>query len=307
MRVKKVFKSKEVAHIWAQQKQAEGRNAQGNIYFDGKSIFSCGSHFEMARFVTPEIVLRTSRTYSVTTRKHLNYVANAVSDKTLFTVPSFEDHTENALYLAKEIRDRIDSTGRARSSIGYRLQDISGKTREAYAYLFEFKNKIGLAARKEVRDLDRYFHKVLTQDKIDALKVREAEKEKRDAIRYAAERARREEAQRLEGLKHAEHLENWKASVDASYSYGLQYLPVALRINGDNIETSHGATVPLKAARELWDKLTRKEPLHGLTMGDYTVTGFDGSILMVGCHKIPVKEVLRMARALNWLDKEAAI
>lgn len=30
--MKKVFKSDEVAHIWAKQSQAEGRNAGGNIY-----------------------------------------------------------------------------------------------------------------------------------------------------------------------------------------------------------------------------------------------------------------------------------
>lgn len=297
--MKKVFKSREVAHIWAQQKQEEGRNAQGNIYFKGKSIFSYGSHFEMARFISSDIIFRTTRRYSVTTAKQLGYVGGALSgSQTLFDVPSFEDHTENALYLAKEVRALIDETSRARTSIGYRLQQLSGKTKDARAYLESFRKKIKAPARKEIRDLNRYFHKVLTQDKIDEIKRRAAEKERLDKIRY-------EERRRIAALEESERLELWKAGAFTGSSY-FRNSPLTLRIQQDRIETTKGASIPLLAARELWDKLQRREPVHGLALGDYTVTAFDGSMLTVGCHQIPVKEILRMAQALEW-TKEATI
>lgn len=67
-----------------------------------------------------------------------------------------------------------------------------------------------------------------------------------------------------------------------------------------------GASIPLEAARTLWDKLTTKKPIHGLPLGNYTVTSFDGSELIVGCHNIPMKEVFRMARALKWAANDGA-
>jgi hypothetical protein len=85
-RQKTVFqRSSEVAHVWAQQRQASGRNPMGNIYFDGHTIYSYGSHFPIARFAYgkggkpimldgKQVVLFTTRTYSNTTAGHLNDV-----------------------------------------------------------------------------------------------------------------------------------------------------------------------------------------------------------------------------------------
>ena len=70
-RQKHVFKTEQVAHIWAQQTQDDGRNAQGNFYFTGDTIYSYGSHFPIARFINPQTVLFTTRRYSNTTSKHL--------------------------------------------------------------------------------------------------------------------------------------------------------------------------------------------------------------------------------------------
>jgi hypothetical protein len=46
--MKHVFNSSEVPHIWALQQQNEGRNSQGNFYFNGATIYSYGSHFPIA-------------------------------------------------------------------------------------------------------------------------------------------------------------------------------------------------------------------------------------------------------------------
>lgn len=300
--MKKVFRSAEVAHIWAQQNQYEGRNAGNTMFFRDKSIYSYGSHFEMARFVKPDVVLRTTRSYSVTTSKHLSYVWRALSNKQkLFDVPSFDDHAENGHYLAREVRELIDATNRARTGIKYKLEEISRRTSAARAYLAAFKKEMTVTARNEIKRLDKDFHKVLTQDRIDTLKAREKENEKRAEVRHAAARARREEQEKLNSLAVQDYFEKWKAG-EGTYSWKFQNLPVALRIIGETIETSHGATVPLLAARELWDKLQRREPLHGMTLGSYTVQGLSGSILTVGCHQIPVKEVFRMAKNLNWAE-----
>jgi len=76
--MKKVFKSDEVAHIWASQSQSEGRNSARNIYFEGTTIYSYGSHFPLARFVNGRVLV-TNRSYSVTTSKQLYGVRRAIN------------------------------------------------------------------------------------------------------------------------------------------------------------------------------------------------------------------------------------
>ena len=41
-----------VAHLWANQVQQEAKNSNRSFYFYGPSIYSYGSHFEIARHVT---------------------------------------------------------------------------------------------------------------------------------------------------------------------------------------------------------------------------------------------------------------
>ena len=48
--MKTVFKIDEVAHIWANQTQNEGRTSANNFYFRDRAIYSYGSHFCIAEF-----------------------------------------------------------------------------------------------------------------------------------------------------------------------------------------------------------------------------------------------------------------
>lgn len=69
--MKHVFNTSEVAHIWAAQSQQSGRNAQGNFYFEGQTIYSYGRHFPIATIVGND-VLFTDKSYSNTTAKHIS-------------------------------------------------------------------------------------------------------------------------------------------------------------------------------------------------------------------------------------------
>jgi hypothetical protein len=78
--MKQVFNTNEVAHIWANQKQDAGRNANNNLYFKHQTIYSYGAHFPIAT-IHGDKVLFTLRTYSNTTAKHISKVRQAVSHK----------------------------------------------------------------------------------------------------------------------------------------------------------------------------------------------------------------------------------
>jgi hypothetical protein len=83
---KEVFDTGEIPHLWAHKVQANARNAQGNLYFDGDTIYSYGGHFPIARHVvdnptkkTPKsAVLFTTRSYSNTTSGHISAVRSSI-------------------------------------------------------------------------------------------------------------------------------------------------------------------------------------------------------------------------------------
>jgi hypothetical protein len=300
--MKTVFNNRECCHVWAQQKQETGRGP--SIFFEGKSIFSYGRHFEMARFISDDVVLFTSRSYSVTTAKHLSFAYQAVSHKKTFTVSSFENHSENAKELAQNVENYVDSIMRKLSDISYHLETLSRYHATALDYLSTFKKAIEPDVRKKINALEKYIHAKLPQKRIDELKAREEKFNAGKEERWKAKRAREEEARRIRQLEYAERVELWKTGEYNGPLYGVYGAPVALRIKNDNIETSQGASIPLSAARLFWDTLKDGKPVHGIELGSYTVNSLADGVLTVGCHKIPLKEVYRMAVALNWSKEE---
>lgn len=84
--MKRVFRnSGEVAHIWAQQNQDEGRCC--NMYFNGAVLYSYGSHYPLGIFLKhgkKQAVLINNQGYSVTTSKHISEAMGAVSHHTRF-------------------------------------------------------------------------------------------------------------------------------------------------------------------------------------------------------------------------------
>src|SRR5437660_3842392 len=85
-RAKHVFNTGEIPHLWAHKVQESARNAQGNLYFDGETIYSYGSHFPIARHVLDNPtkrhpkpgILFTTRSWSVTTSGHVSAVRSAI-------------------------------------------------------------------------------------------------------------------------------------------------------------------------------------------------------------------------------------
>lgn len=84
-----------VAHLWANQSQAEARNGTPrdcNFYFERGAIYSYGSHFPIACHITDKagkpVVLITQARYSNTTTKHITYTRQAAQHLDLISVPT---------------------------------------------------------------------------------------------------------------------------------------------------------------------------------------------------------------------------
>jgi hypothetical protein len=82
-RIRNVWPRNQVAHLWANKSQDSARDPNGNFYFDGRALFSYGSHFVIAAHVNlgadDAAVLWNARAYSPTTSKHQLIAERALS------------------------------------------------------------------------------------------------------------------------------------------------------------------------------------------------------------------------------------
>lgn len=139
----------EVAHVWAQQTQYQG--SASNMFFDGKSIYSYGRHFEIARFITDDIVFFTTKNYSNSTAKHKSKVWRAISHKTVFTVDSFVHGGDVDGYI-KRIDKALTEAVRARTLAQYKFDYVRGLESEFRSYLDIFSKGV---FRKSISKFDK--------------------------------------------------------------------------------------------------------------------------------------------------------
>lgn len=124
---RRVFPSGDIPRLWAYRIQDNARNQQGNLYFQGDTIYSYGGHFPIARHVERRgrrAVLFTTRSWSSTTSGHKWSVRAAIPDGvTVFEVPGVEvntgratvaEHKRNFEYFAGEIKRWIVDAARAK-------------------------------------------------------------------------------------------------------------------------------------------------------------------------------------------------
>jgi len=293
-RERTVFKDhEEVCHVWAQQKQTEGRASR--VFFDGASIFSYGRHFEMARFITPDIVFITTATYSVSTAKHLRMVRQAVSHKTVFEVPSMFEHNQNVEHYIKLIR-KLD--GEVMRSVKYAqetLREMRGVEDIVAKYLNIFGKHVGVVVKRDLRKLLKEVDAKGRYDKVLACNKRILDAQ---AERYEARRQR-------QIILDREKAERWLAGESREKLGYFQTDGVLLRVKEDMIETSQGARVPVREALTLYAMLKTGAPVHGMVIGNYNVTSYDGSILRVGCHEIRLAEMDRVAKLIPQMEVSA--
>lgn len=148
---KSIFDTAQCAHVWAQQNQDWGRNAKGTVYFERETIYSYGSHFPMARFARPDVVLVNRAKYSVSTSSHQSDVESAIRHVKSFAVKnvradSKSEHVANLAEFKKDFDAAEKIARNTRTSPDSRawnllsLPNIAAQANE-YARLFLRKRK----------------------------------------------------------------------------------------------------------------------------------------------------------------------
>lgn len=275
-----------IAHIWATQTMQYKR--EGNVYFEGDTIYSYGSHFPMARILTNKrgerAAIITIDGYSSTTARHLGETRQAVTHMTCFHVPIKDMDAKGQFesYRVRMNRALLDAS-KARAKRADYLSEALHYIEEGNA----FAAFMGLRARlKTPTDMDKAI--------ADA------------SARFKAERPRAkrvsEQKEREVYAKFQSDLESWKRGGDINLPYRSG--PAYLRIVGDQIETSRNASVPLAVAirayrhfkplRESGMAWTRDHnpDNDAARLSHYTIDRMDDDgTLHIGCHTITWNEV----------------
>lgn len=294
--MRKVLKnSSEVCHVFARQSQEEGRCS--NVYFHGKEIFSYGRHFCMAKVLDSSRILITDRTYSVTTSKHMSEIRYATNHYQQLYVPhpegNFADNMKvwkNRIQaqfdILKNSRKRPETKEKAKNELAYIVSNIE-------KYLDWTGQKMYCRNKAELKEFKLFFETAKGTFDLSELSDKLA---KRAKLNEAINRRR----VKVEMKKQEENLQRWLNGENVR-TYSFNYIEkVYLRLNDDNVETSKGAIVTLKAAKVLFELINAGKDVKGFDIDGYTVISMNG-VLTVGCHKIEREEIFRFAKTQNWI------
>ena len=286
-RQKQVFASYEIPHLWAYKTQEKARNAQGNFYFDGDTIYSYGSHFPIARHVTVKgksAILLTTRTYSNTTRGQIHSVKCAIPPTVqVFHVHNVDaprshvTHDGNIAERTEALNEAILKASRARSGSAWLIGRATGIRENLLGYCKFFKLKAP---------------KLPTVPENAAERERNAEQVERNRVAKAAIDA-------LNAMTLQERITAWRSGKHIT-GYLLYDTPTMLRRAGDTIETSHGASFPVDHARKaltlIHAVIARGETWetngHTCHLGHYQIDRIDANgTVTAGCHVVPFSEI----------------
>lgn len=128
-----------VAHLWAHEQEESARGS--NFFFEGRSIYSYGRHFEVGRIVKnkqgEKAYLINEDYYSVTTSKHQRYVRDAIPTWAMvFSVEYNISDTGNMGFVASKlesIKESIEKYKRAKTELLY--QNVWGVFRNLMDYI----------------------------------------------------------------------------------------------------------------------------------------------------------------------------
>lgn len=276
----------EVCHYWANKVQSSGRAS--SVSFNGRDLLSYSA--TIARHF-PEGVAFSTRSWSQTTSGHISdarLAASHLKQVEVYNPTSVSDSYNHAKSLIEELSKKA-STARQRRDF----------------YLLEIKQLVKhfntFAAWNE--SAQRIGEPVLDEATLASI----AKTQKEEAKRLAA--IRQERAER-DAKDTAELAELWRQGDQLHWR--VRNLPGSLlRLKGGEIETSHGASIPVADAHKLWPLIQRakrgeREYEVGQPVGVYRLTKIrtDGSIV-VGCHDIAYAEIEYIAKALGLIKEEA--
>jgi hypothetical protein len=279
--MKTVFNNSELAHIYANQTQQRGRNSSSTFYFEGKTIYSYGGHFPIAKIVTNENglerMLFTYRTYSNTTGKQISIVRNATRqyNKLYCHTPSL-NHSSNFaswLQLAEHEATKLIKAKKPELYLN-ELSRLNSQVIE-YAQFFDLEIPVTLTAVLSIKDKSENLEYMSKKNEL--IKLENAKKQKEEKIKFK------------------EQLKKW-FNFETGRIYGGFNLDF-LRVNENRVETTQAVQIPIEIAKRLHNKIKTNSLQVGESILNYKVNEV-GNIIKIGCHNFTKDYLLNFGSKL---------
>lgn len=288
----------QLCHVWAQQTQPAGHTK--NLYFlNFTDLYSYGGHYLAAKIHTtkqgqPYALIR-SDSYSNSTSKHLNHAARAVRGlMEYWYVPNVEkiDSVENFNHFNDRVINEVDETLRAtkvryKEDIQHYLNSIDDMVNDANEF-FKFADLPLISVPQDILDLVRE-HLEYRLKRYEELNTPE------HRAKLEADKIKREERKaEKEREKKALEIQEWRDG-KRSVIYGRSFYDL-LRVQGNEVKTTSGASVPLSHALRLLSMIEKGTVRAGERIGHFTYESStdseweDDKIIKIGCHKIKLSE-----------------
>jgi hypothetical protein len=292
--MKKVVSTAMVAHLWANESQPEARNGNGTIFFQGRELFSYRRSFKIGEIVTAPngetFYFINNNTYSNTTLKHESLAQSAVPNGANIVSVNMQDDTfgriygfsaanahKSADYLSKWINEYLKLQTKARA------YDYMTTIQRLYSHY----QLICQAWDMGYYSLPSFplYHEAM--ERLEKIKQKTKEEEARKQTELAKKK-----------LAQLEKVAEWFTGKNVG---DLSLIPVHLRLSADGeyIETTKGAKVPVMNALRVWDAIENGKPINGLKIGGFTCNSFDGENIQIGCHSIPFEIARKFMNELS--------
>lgn len=301
-RIKRVFSSADqVIHLWANQTQSDARSA--NVFFEGCELYSYGRHYLLGLLVNYKgttVALVNDDRYSKTTSKHTCWTKSAVSHMPNFFMAGGRTDDERVKLaveraereLCEQLRDhfcarKFTSWGAewnrwvSKEDNTYHVREDIKTHNEFCAQLGFTKNQI-LPTVEFIEAYDAHIDFCVEREAARVAKFNSPDE-------IAKREAKAKRAQELALIKAQVAIENWRAG-GATVEAVRALSPMLLRINGDEVETSRGARVPVDHALRLLRLVEARSARQGERVGHFTLDNMNDETVTIGCHVISIAE-----------------
>ena len=291
--MKKVLNADNVAHTWANQQQDEARTPNNSFYFYNNTIYSYGSHFPIAKHAINNkgetAILFTTRSYSMTTAKHIATAKRAIpfSDSLIYCYNPENTANDNILYWNREIDCIYRSLAKAKKPEKYLLELSQLKHQlEKYCNFMEVEIPETISIKLDITS------------KAEIIEI--VQKEQAIKAEQEAKKAKEQQKYNKEQIKKFRNFERYSPLINFSC---LRYNKTTQRI-----ETSQRIEIPVTLAKVFYraiktalnTKELNTEILDNLKILDYKVKNLQKEFIEIGCHKIEMKEINKIAKSLNF-------
>lgn len=258
--------NRQIAHAWAHQQKTNGKGS--NFFFERDIIYSYGYHFPIAKVIAEKkLVFFTTKSYSVSTSKHMAYTRQAIPHDYniiyLSDIPTREglnfSISKELLEFDKEYDAQIVKVARARTrnpmrkcvSMVYNIK----KCFELFPDEISDENKLALTTRQAMfENIEEISKQVLKKaNELDRKKV----------------------------IKDREKAISWMSMEIHSLNSTYQYI----RQNNGLIETSLGLTFEKEECKQFFGAIKSGLISKGFKFKNYTVIKNDKKEFIIGCHK----------------------